>query len=34
MMDATSPKLELAPAFENEFDWMTSRGLTCIALYF
>lgn len=34
MKDATSYKLEVTPAFENEFDWMTSRGLTYIALYF
>lgn len=34
MMDATSSKLEVTPAFEDEFDWMTSRGLTVIALYF
>lgn len=34
MMDATSSKLEVTPAFENEFEWMTSRGLTYIALYF
>lgn len=34
MMDATSSKLEVTPAFENEFDWMTSRGLTYVALHF
>lgn len=33
-LDATSPNLEVIPAFENEFDWMTSSGVTYIALYF
>lgn len=34
MMDTTSLKLEVTPAFENEFDWMTSNGLIYTAVCF